>query len=156
MNIAPRIDYRKASPGAARAMHALEKHVAASTIEKRLYELVKIRASQINGSAFCLDMHTQDARSMGESEQRIYALSAWRETPFFTPRERAALAWTETLTLIALEQRVPDDLFDSTREQFSEAEVVDLTVGIIAINGWNRMAIAFALPVGSYKPAVKA
>ena len=151
-----RIDFRKASPGAAQAMLALEKHVAASTIEKSLYELVKIRASQINGCAYCLDMHTQDARAMGETEQRIYALSAWRETPFFTPRERAALAWTETLTLVALEQRVPDELFDATREHFSEAELVDLTIGVIAINGWNRIAIAFALPVGHYKPAVEA
>ena len=151
-----RIDYRKASPGAAQAMLALEKHVAASTIGKGLYELVKIRASQINGCAYCLDMHTQDARAMGETEQRLYALSAWRETPFFTPRERAALAWTETLTLIALEQRVPDELFDATREHFSDAELVDLTIGVIAINGWNRIAIAFALPVGNYQPAVDA
>jgi AhpD family alkylhydroperoxidase len=150
----PRIDYRKASPGAAQAMYALEKHVASSRIEKPLYELVKIRTSQINGCAYCLDMHTQDARAAGETEQRIYALSAWRETPFFTDRERAALAWAEALTLVAFE-RVPDALFDETRSQFSETELVDLTLGVIAINGWNRIAVAFRLPPGNYQPVVK-
>ena len=98
--MSPRIDFRKASPGAALAMSGLEKHMATTTVEKPLYELVKIRSSQINACAFCLDMHTKDARALGESEQRIYGLSAWREAPFYTPRERAALAWTEALTLI--------------------------------------------------------
>ncbi len=153
--MAPRIDYRKASPGAVLAMMALEKHVAASTIEKPLYELVKLRASQINACAFCLDMHSKDARAQGETEQRIYGLSAWREAPWYTPRERAALAWTEALTLIAFE-RVPDALFEEARSQFSETELVDLTIGINAINGWNRIAVAFQLPVGDYRPAVKA
>ncbi len=155
----PRIDYRKASPGAVLAMLALEKHVAASTIEKPLYELVKIRASQLNGCAFCLDMHTKDARAAGETEQRLHALAAWRETPFFTARERAALAWTEALTLIASERppgTIRDALFDDVRAQFDEKEVVDLTIGVNAINGWNRIAVAFRLPVGDYMPAVKA
>lgn len=153
--MSPRIDYRKASPGAVQAMVALETHVAASTIAKPLYELVKIRSSQTNACAFCLDMHSKNARALGETEQRIYGLSAWREAPFYTPRERAALGWTEALTLIASE-RVPDELFEEARAQFSEAELVDLTIGINAINGWNRIAIAFQLPVGNYQPAVKA
>jgi AhpD family alkylhydroperoxidase len=149
-----RIDYRQASPGAVQAMLGLEKHMSTTRIEKALYELIKIRASQINGCAYCLDMHTQDARVGGETEQRIYALSAWRETPFFTERERAALAWTEAVTLIAFE-RVPDALFDEARSQFSETELVDLTIGVNAINGWNRIAVAFRLVPGVYKPAVK-
>ncbi len=151
----PRIDFRKASPGAVQAMSGLEKHMATTTIEKPLYELVKIRSSQINACAFCLDMHTRDARALGETEQRIYGLSAWREAPFYTPRERAALAWTEALTLIAFE-RVPDALFDEARSQFSETELVDLTIGINVINGWNRLAVAFQLPVGHYQPVGKA
>jgi AhpD family alkylhydroperoxidase len=149
-----RIDYRQASPGAVQAMLGLEKHMSTTRIEKALYELIKIRASQINGCAYCLDMHTQDARVGGETEQRIHALSAWRETPFFTERERAALAWTEAVTLIAFE-RVPDALFDEARSQFSETELVDLTIGVNAINGWNRIAVAFRLVPGVYKPAVK-
>ncbi len=156
MSPSPRIDYRKASPGAAHAMLALEKHVAASRIDKPLYELVEIRVSQINGCACCLDMHTKDARAAGETEQRLYALSAWREAPFYTPRERAALDWAEALTLVALERRVPDPLYDATREHFDAVELVDLTLGVVAINGWNRIAIAFALPVGGYAPAVGA
>ena len=156
MNSSARLDYRKASPGVAQAMMALERHVAASAIEKPLYELVKVRASQINGCAYCLDMHTKDARAAGETEQRLYAVSVWRETPFFTPRERAALAWTEALTTVADTQHVPDALFEESRAHFDEAELVDLTLGVIAINGWNRIAIAFALPVGNYAAAVKA
>ena len=153
--MSPRIDFPKASPGAVLAMSGLEKHMTTTTIDKPLYELVKIRSSQINACAFCLDMHTKDARALGETEQRIYGLSEWREAPGYTPRERAALAWTEALTLIAFE-RVPDTLFEEARAQFSETELVDLTIGINAINGWNRIAIAFDLPVGQYQPAVKA
>jgi AhpD family alkylhydroperoxidase len=148
----PRLDYRAASPGAVRAMLGLERHMATTSIEKPLYELLKIRASQINGCAFCLDMHTRDARAGGETEQRIYALPAWRETPFFTDRERAALAWTEALTLIAREH-VPDALFDEARAHFSETELVDLTIGINAINGWNRIGVAFRLAPGVDQPA---
>lgn len=148
----PRLDYRAASPGGVRAMLGLERHMATTTIEKPQYELVKIRASQINGCAFCLDMHTRDARAGGETEQRIYALPAWRETPFFTDRERAALAWTEAVTLIAREH-VPDALFDEARAKFSETELVDLTIGINSINGWNRIGIAFRLSPGADQPA---
>ena len=149
-----RLDYRKASPGVAQAMLGLEKHMATTRIEKPLYELVKIRASQINGCAYCLDMHTQDARAGGETEQRIYGLSAWREAPFYTERERAALSWTEAVTLIAFE-RVPDELFNEARAHFSEAELTDLTLGVIAINGWNRIAVAFRLEPGHYRPVVR-
>jgi AhpD family alkylhydroperoxidase len=140
-----RLDYAKASPCARLAMLALEKHVASSRIEKPLYELIKIRASQINGCAFCLDMHTRDARAAGEQEHRIHTLPAWREAPFYTDRERAALAWTEAVTLIAFE-RVPDPLYEEARSQFSEQELVDLTIAVIAINGWNRIAVSFRLP----------
>ncbi len=149
-----RLDWRRASPGAVHAMLGLEKHLSTTRIEKPLYELIKIRTSQINGCAYCLDMHTKDARAAGETEQRIYALSAWRETPFFTERERAALAWTEAITLIAFE-RVPDPLFDEARAQFDETELVDLTIGINAINAWNRIAVAFRLVPGADQPAVK-
>ena len=105
-------------------------------------QLVKLRASQINGCAFCIDMHTKDARADGETEQRLYALNAWRETPFFTDRERAALAWCEALTLVS-ETRVPDDVYEQTRERFSELELVNLTMAIVVINGWNRICVGF-------------
>lgn len=114
-------------------------------------ELVKTRASQINGCAYCIDMHTKDARAAGETEQRLYALDAWRETPFYTDRERAALEWTEAVTLIA-EDHAPDDLFQRVRQHFSEEELVNLTLAIVAINGWNRLAIAFRAVPGSYEP----
>jgi len=112
---------------------------------------VKMRASQVNGCAFCIDMHSKDARAAGETEQRLYALNAWRETPFYTPRERAALAWTETITLIA-EGHAPDAAYAEVREHFSESEVVDLTLAIVAINGWNRLAVGFATVPGTYQP----
>jgi AhpD family alkylhydroperoxidase len=114
-------------------------------------ELVKTRASQINGCAYCIDMHTKDARALGESEQRLYALPAWRETPFYTERERAALAWTETITLIS-QGHAPDEVFEQARTQFTEEELVNLTLAIIAINGWNRLAIAFREVPGTYPP----
>jgi AhpD family alkylhydroperoxidase len=113
---------------------------------------MKIRASQINGCAFCLDMHSKDARVAGETEQRLYALSAWRETPFFSERERAALAWTETVTRIS-ENHVSDEAYESVRQHFSEKELVDLTLAIVAINGWNRLAISFRTVPGSYQPS---
>jgi len=138
-----RIDKTKAQAhGAVRAMLELEKAVEDSGLEPSLRELIKIRASQINGCAFCIDMHTNDARARGESEQRIYALDAWRETPFFSPRERAALAWAEAVTLVA-DTHVPDDVYDEVRGQFDEKEIVDLTFAVVAINGWNRLAISF-------------
>jgi len=147
----PRINYVQVAPDAFKAMRGLEEYVASSGLEKSLYELVKTRASQINGCAFCLDMHTKDARKAGETEQRLYALSAWRETPFYTERERAALEWTEALTLIS-DTDVPDALYENVRKQFSESEMVALSMAIIAINGWNRLAISFRTVPGSYNP----
>ena len=147
----PRINYVQVAPNAYKAMRGLEEYVASSGLEKSLYELVKTRASQINGCAFCLDMHTKDARKAGETEQRLYALSAWRETPFYTERERAALEWTEALTLIS-DTDVPDALYENVRKQFSESEIVALSMAIIAINGWNRLAISFRTVHGSYNP----
>lgn len=137
-----RLSYAKASPGAYRAMAALERYVKECGLELPLIELVKIRVSQINGCAYCLDMHTQDARAEGESEKRIYTLPAWRETPFFSERERAALAWAEAVTLVS-ETHVPDDVYEQARAHFSEEELVNLTMVVIAINGWNRLSISF-------------
>lgn len=147
----PRMDYAKTVPGASRAMYALHKYVEDSGLEHSLLELIKTRASQINGCAFCIDMHTKDARARGETEQRLYALNAWRETPFFTDRERAALAWTESLTLIS-ETHVPDDVYAEASQHFTEVELVNLTMAVIAINGWNRLAISFRSVPGSYQP----
>jgi AhpD family alkylhydroperoxidase len=137
--------------GMGRAMLSLSSEVEAA-IERPLFELIKIRASQINGCAYCLDMHTKDARRAGETEQRIYALSAWRETPFFTDRERAALEWTEALTRVA-DTHVPDEVFARVSKQFKEEEIVALTFGVVVINSWNRLAISLRPPVGSYQPA---
>ena len=120
-------------------------------LEHSLLRLVEIRASQINGCAYCLDMHTKDARGAGETEQRIYTLDAWRETPFFTDRERAALEWTEAVTLVA-ETGVPDDVFERVRQQFSEEELVELTFAVIVINSWNRLNVSFRPLVGDYQP----
>lgn len=147
----PRISYSAVAPGAGQAMMALEKYVNQSGLERPLIELVKLRASQINGCAYCIDMHTKDARAAGESEQRLYALTAWRETPFYSERERAALAWTEAVTLIA-DGHVPDEVYEQARTQFSEKELVDLTMAVIAINGWNRLAISFRTVPGTYQP----
>ena len=146
-----RINYQEKAPKALRAMLELEKYVVGSGLERSLYELVKLRTSQINGCAYCLDMHSKDARKAGETEQRIYSLVAWKETPFYTERERAALAWTEALTLIS-ENEVSDELYASVREHFDEGELVSLTMGIIAINGWNRLAIGFRTVPGTYQP----
>lgn len=130
-------------------MAGLEQVVSASTLEPALRELVKLRASQINGCAYCIDMHTKDARAMGEDEERLHLVSAWREAPSFSPRERAALAWTEALTLLA-DTGAPDDAYDAMAAEFDPAEQVALTLAIIAINGWNRLAVGFRQPVGSY------
>ena len=146
-----RLNYQKVAPEAMKGMLELEKYVLNSGLERALYELVKTRASQINGCAYCLDMHTKDAREEGETEQRLYGLSAWRESPFYTERERAALAWTETLTRIS-QNDVTDSLYEATRKYFDEEELVTLTMAIIAINGWNRLAISFRTLPGSYKP----
>ena len=147
----PRIDYTQTAPEALRAMYGLERAIRTSGLEPNLLELVKMRASQINGCAFCLDMHSKDARAAGETEQRLYALNAWRETPFFTDRERAALEWTESLTLVA-ENHVPDEQFERVRKHFSEEELVNLTYAVVAINGWNRLAIAVRAVPGSNQP----
>ncbi|HQW07616.1 MAG TPA: carboxymuconolactone decarboxylase family protein [Steroidobacteraceae bacterium] len=146
-----RIDYQKAAPGAFQAMLGLEKHVHGCGLEASLLELVKMRASQINGCAHCLDMHSKDARAAGETEQRLYLLNAWREAPFYSARERAALAWTEALTLVS-ESQVPDTVYEEARRHFSEQELVDLSLAIVAINGWNRLAIGFRAETGSYQP----
>jgi AhpD family alkylhydroperoxidase len=147
-----RIDWTKVAPGALRAMYGLEKYLAESSIEPSLRYLVKLRTSQINGCAYCIDMHYKDARAAGENEQRLYGLMAWREAPYYSERERAALAWTEALTLIA-ENHVPDEVYNETRKQFSESELVDLTLAVVAINGWNRILISFRPEVGTYQPA---
>ncbi|MBZ5553777.1 MAG: carboxymuconolactone decarboxylase family protein [Acidobacteriia bacterium] len=146
----PRIEYAKDAPRAAEAMYALEKYVRQSGLEPSLVELIKLRASAINGCAYCIDMHTKDARAEGETEQRLYAVSVWRETPFFTDRERAALEWTEAVTLVS-QDHVPDSVFQLARQYFTEKELVDLTMAIIAINGWNRLAISFRAVPGSYQ-----
>jgi AhpD family alkylhydroperoxidase len=145
-----RLDYPRLAPEAARAMYGLGSYLAGCGLEHGRLELVKIRASQINGCAFRIDMHTKDARAAGETEQRIYALNAWRETPFFTDRERAALAWVEAVTHIG--GGVSDDLYAEARQQFSEKELVDLTWAVAAINAWNRVAISFRSVPGSYQP----
>ena len=147
----PRMEYMKVAPGISQAMGGLQRAVHESGLEPSLLELVKTRASQINGCAYCLDMHTKDARAGGKTEQRLYALSAWRETPFYTDRERAALAWTEAVTLIS-ETHVPDEMYEQAREQFSEQELAYLTLAIIAINGWNRLAVSFRTVPGTYQP----
>lgn len=148
----PRIDYRKYAQQPLQSMLALEKYISESGLDPKLVHLVKMRASQINGCAYCLDMHSLDARAEGESEQRLYTLDAWRETPFFTDRERAALAWTEALTLIS-HTHAPDDVYDEMKKQFSEKEIVDLTFVIGTINLWNRLAISLRAVPGRYKPA---
>jgi AhpD family alkylhydroperoxidase len=147
----PRLDYQKAFPEGYQGLLHLEAIIRRSGLEPSLYELIKIRASQLNGCAFCLDMHTKDARAKGETEQRIYALPAWREAPFYSERERAALAWTEAITNIQ-QGHASEDAYTEARTQFSEEELVKLTYAIIQINSWNRIAIAFRPEVGSYQP----
>jgi len=150
----PRIDYRKHASEAIKAMLDLEKYIASSGLDHRLIHLLKMRASQINGCAFCIDMHAKDARALGETEQRLYELDAWRETPFYTDRERAALAWTEAVTNVA-QTHVPDKVYEEVRKQFSEKEIVDLTVVAAVINMWNRIAISTRAVPGHYKAAAK-
>ena len=150
-----RIDYYKVAPGGVKALHALEQYVRTSGLEGPLVELVKLRASVTNGCAYCVDMHTKDALAKGETNQRLFAVPVWRETPFFTPRERAALAWTEAVTEIG-HGGVSDALYDEARAQFTERELVDLTFAVIAINAWNRLAVTFRTEVGNYKPAATA
>ncbi len=144
-----RLDYGKTLPEATRAMMELEEVVESSPLEPKLRELVKLRASQINGCAYCVDMHTKDARAIGEDEQRLHLVAVWREAPGFSPRERAALAWTEALTLLA-ETGAPDDVYEEVARHFDAREQVALTLLIVAINGWNRLAVGFRRPAGQY------
>ena len=137
-----RLDFYKAGPDAIKAMMGLEQRIGKSSLEKPLVDLVRLRASQINGCAFCVDMHSTDARKAGENERRLAAVCVWRETPFFTDRERAALEWTESLTLVST-NHVPDSVWESVQPHFSPEELTDLTLLVVAINGWNRFAIAF-------------
>ena len=146
----PRIDYSTTASGVLKAMLDLERAVRQSGIETKLLQLVRLRASQINGCAYCIDMHTKDARAEGETEQRLYGLTAWRETPFYSDRERAALEWTEAVTEIG-KDHVPDELFEQVSKHFSESELANLTLAIVAINGWNRFSIAFRAVPGSYQ-----
>jgi len=146
-----RISYARLAPDAVKAMQALGAYQKTSSIEPALRHLIEVRASQLNGCAFCLDMHTKDARELGETEQRLYAVAAWREAPFFTARERAALLWTETLTQLA-GHPIPAEAREQVRATFTEQEVVDLTFAISTINAWNRLMLAFEVPAGSYKP----
>ncbi len=147
-----RLEYAKVAPGIREAMLGLERYVAKNrNLPRQLLNLVKTRASQINRCAWCLDMHTKDAIADGEDPQRLYALDAWRDTPFFTAKERAALAWTEAVTLLA-DQDITDVLFEEVRKHFSEKDLADLTLAVVAINGWNRLNVPFRTPVGDYKP----
>ena len=150
----PRLEYKEIAPGAFEAMRGVESYVRQTGLEPPLLELVRTRASQINHCAYCLDMHTKDARAAGESEQRLYSLSAWRETPFYTERERSALSWTEAVTRIA-DRSLPDELYEEVRRYFTEKELVDLTMAVIAINGWNRLAISFRSVPGTYQPLLQ-
>jgi AhpD family alkylhydroperoxidase len=149
-----RLDPRKAAPEAMRAMSALHAYVHECGLDHTLLELVKLRASQVNGCAWCMDMHTKELRAAGEDEQRLYLLSAWRECPFYSERERAALAWTEGVTLLTGGD-VPDEVFALARKQFSEEELVKLTLAIVAINGANRINVAFRAVPGAYRPKIR-
>jgi AhpD family alkylhydroperoxidase len=150
-----RLNYAKAFPEGIHAVLSVEKAINSSGLEPSLLELVKTRASQLNGCAYCLDMHTKDARAAGETEQRLYALSAWHETPFFSSRERAALAWTEAVTNIQ-QGHASDEAYEQARAEFNESELVRLTLAISQINVWNRIAIAFRAEPGTYQPAGQA
>ncbi|RON50388.1 carboxymuconolactone decarboxylase family protein [Pseudomonas frederiksbergensis] len=138
----PRLDYYSASPKAMKAMLAMEALTSHLSIEPALLHLIKVRASQLNGCAFCTDMHSVDARRLGETDRRLYSIVVWRDSNFFNPRERAALAWTEAVTLLA-QSHVPDEVYALAREQFSEGELVDLTIAVTTINSWNRFAVSF-------------
>ena len=148
-----RIDLMHVSPGIMQAMLGLERQVRQGGFDHKLLNLVRIRASQINGCAYCLDMHSKDARAIGETEQRLYGLDAWRETPYYSARERAALEWTEALTLVS-ESRVPDEVYERVREHFSEDELAHLSLAIVSINGWNRLNIAARTVPGDYVPGM--
>jgi AhpD family alkylhydroperoxidase len=148
----PRINTISAAPGAVQAMLGLEQYLATSGLETRLVDLIKLRVSQINGCAYCIDMHYKDLRAAGETEQRLYMLDAWREYPGYSDRERAAFAWAEAVTRIR-DGQVSDEVFAEVRAHFSETELANLTLAVTTINAWNRLNIAFRIPGGSYKPA---
>jgi len=149
-----RIDYSKASSVVMPAMLTLEKSIGQSGLDTVLLDLVRLRASQINGCAYCIDMHWKDLRNAGQSEQRLYGLDAWRESPYYTDRERAVLAWTEAVTRLD-KGHVPDEVFEGVHKHFNDAELASLTLCIVAINGWNRLNVAFRTPAGSYQPAAR-
>lgn len=146
-----RLDFAKTAPGVVNAMRGLETYLHSTGLDARLLDLVRIRVSLINGCAYCVDMHTKDARAAGETEQRLYAVPVWRETPFFNDRERAALAWAEAVTNVSYDH-VPDAAFEAVRQHFTDRELADLTLAIVAINGWNRLAIGFRAVPGTYQP----
>ena len=150
----PRINGSKASPGALKAMLGLENYLHQCGLDTKLLDLVKLRVSQINGCAYCIDMHWKDLRAAGETEQRLYGLDAWRESPYYTERERAVLAWAEAVTLIN-DGRVPDEVFEEAHRHLNDEELANLTIGLVAINGWNRLNIAFRTVPGTYQPATK-
>ncbi len=149
----PRLDMQKQNPKVIQPLLGAEGYLAGCGLEHKMLELVRMRTSQLNGCAYCLDMHSQDARAAGESEQRLYALSAWRETPFFSDRERAALEWTEALTFVS-DGHVPDAVYEAVQAHFSEAELFNLTLAVTNINAWNRFSIAFRAPAGTYRPGM--
>jgi len=149
----PRFNYAKAAPGVYDAMDALDRYIATCGLDERLLHLVRLRASQLNGCAYCIDMHWKDLRALGESEQRLYGLGAWRESPYYDARERAALDWTEAVTHIT-DDHVPDATYDAVRQHFTEKELADLTCVVATINAWNRLSIASRLTPGTYHPAV--
>jgi AhpD family alkylhydroperoxidase len=148
-----RINLMENAQGAMKAMLGINGYLAKSGLEKNLLHLLEMRVSQINGCAYCLDMHSKDLRAEGETEQRIYLLNAWRETPLYTDRERAALAWAESVTKLT-DNQVPDDVYEEAKKQFSEKELIDLTMAVVAINGWNRINIAFRTTPGNYQPGM--
>lgn len=150
----PRIDIMSASPGALQAMLGLATFLRKSGFDKKLLELINLRVSQINGCAYCIDMHWKELRAAGENEQRLYGLDAWRESPYYTDRERAALAWAEAVTLVA-DTKVPDEVFEEAHRHFNDEELANLTLGVVAINGFNRMNIAYRTTAGTYQPFVK-
>jgi AhpD family alkylhydroperoxidase len=155
MTLEPRLDYRKFNPEPLQAMLALEKYISGCGLDHRFVHLLKLRASQINGCAYCIDMHSIDARAAGETEQRLYALDAWRETPFFDDRERAGLAWIEAVTLVS-QTHVPDSVYEEARNHFSEKEIIDLTYVAATINAWNRIAVAMRSVPGRYQAKASA
>ena len=154
-NFKERMNYKRAAPGGVKALLDMERYLDTCGLEQGLMDLVKLRASQINGCAYCIDMHSKDLRANGESEQRLYELDAWQETPFYTERERAALLWTEAVTRVA-DTHVPDSVYEQVRQQFTETELTNLTLAIGTINVWNRLCISFRTEPGTYQPTRRA